>query len=362
MSVEPLVSVIVPVYKVERYLDKMINSVLNQTFKDFELYLVDDGSPDNCGQICDMAAKRDSRVKVIHKQNGGAADARNMAMEVAQGKYFHFVDSDDWIEPTMLENLVTAAEQNNSMLTITGFCMEYYENGKYSSYDVSPESASYLTSADFRANAYKYFNRSLLSLPVSKLYLAQPIREKHIVFPNTMWDDLHFNMNYLMDITSVVFVPGAPYHYFRSRPGSETTLIFDTDRLYRKRKEQFEHILKLYQYWGVSDETSMNEIHSYYVSRLLQCIQEITINPKLSTKEKKEKISEILSASLTEESLQRAKPKALLMRIAILPMYFRSVGLCFLMGKAIGLIQLYMTNVFYYLRAKVVHGAKERLI
>lgn len=109
----PKISIIVPVYKVEKYIHKCIDSILNQTFKDFELILVDDGSPDNCGKICDEYAKKDSRVIVIHKKNGGQATARNEGLEIARGEYIGFVDSDDYIEPDMYEFLYKMCVDNN---------------------------------------------------------------------------------------------------------------------------------------------------------------------------------------------------------------------------------------------------------
>lgn len=101
----PQISIIVPVYKVEQYLDRCVTSILNQTFTDFELILVDDGSPDRCPQICDEWAKKDTRIRVIHKKNGGAGAARNAALKCAQGEYIGFVDSDDWIAANMYEYL-----------------------------------------------------------------------------------------------------------------------------------------------------------------------------------------------------------------------------------------------------------------
>jgi len=101
-----LVSVIVPVYKAEPYIMKCIDSILNQTFKDLEIILVDDGSPDRCGEICDEYAKKDKRIKVIHKKNGGSSSARNAGLAIARGNYIGFVDSDDYIEPDMYENLI----------------------------------------------------------------------------------------------------------------------------------------------------------------------------------------------------------------------------------------------------------------
>ena len=101
----PEISIIVPVYKAERYLDRCIQSILTQTFTDYELILVDDGSPDRCSGMCDNWAKRDERIVVIHKENGGASSARNAGLAVARGKYVGFVDSDDWIDKRMYKRL-----------------------------------------------------------------------------------------------------------------------------------------------------------------------------------------------------------------------------------------------------------------
>lgn len=101
----PEISIIVPVYKVEEYLPRCIDSILAQSFTDFELILVDDGSPDNCGTICDEYANKDKRIIVIHKENGGLSDARNAGLDIAKGKYIGFVDSDDWIESNMYQYL-----------------------------------------------------------------------------------------------------------------------------------------------------------------------------------------------------------------------------------------------------------------
>jgi len=103
---KPLISVIIPIYKVEQYLRKCVDSVLLQTYANLEIILVDDGSPDNCGKICDEYAEKDSRIKVIHKANGGVSAARNAGLDIAKGDYIGFVDSDDWIEPNMYEHLL----------------------------------------------------------------------------------------------------------------------------------------------------------------------------------------------------------------------------------------------------------------
>lgn len=114
----PKVSIIVPVYNVEKYLDRCVNSIIKQSFPDYELFLVDDGSPDNCPQMCDDWAKRDSRITVIHKANGGLSDARNVAIDIAAGEYLSFIDSDDYVAPDFLETMLSALENNNAKMAI----------------------------------------------------------------------------------------------------------------------------------------------------------------------------------------------------------------------------------------------------
>lgn len=116
-----MISVIVPVYNVEPYLRQCIDSILAQTYADFELILVDDGSPDNCGVICDEYARRDSRIRVIHQENGGLSAARNAGIDIATGAYISFVDSDDWVHPEYLTYLYRAVREQGVLLSTCGF-------------------------------------------------------------------------------------------------------------------------------------------------------------------------------------------------------------------------------------------------
>ena len=126
----PELSIIVPVYKVEEYLPKCIDSILAQTFNDFELILIDDGSPDRCGEICDEYAAKDSRIKVIHQKNQGVSAARNAGLDIATGTYLGFVDSDDWIESEMYETMILTAEKEQADSVICGINF-YHDDGTY---------------------------------------------------------------------------------------------------------------------------------------------------------------------------------------------------------------------------------------
>ena len=115
---EPLISVVVPVYKVEEYLDRCLSSVVNQTHKNLEIIIIDDGSPDACPKKCDEWGLKDRRIKVIHKKNSGLSSARNAGIEAATGRYIGFVDSDDWIEPDMYEHLLKNLIETESDISI----------------------------------------------------------------------------------------------------------------------------------------------------------------------------------------------------------------------------------------------------
>ena len=117
---QPMISVIVPVYNVEAYLPKCVDSILAQTYKTLEIILVEDGTKDSSGKICDEYAKKDSRIRVVHKENGGLSSARNAGMDIARGDYFGFVDSDDWIEPEFYETMLSAAQKHDADLVCCG--------------------------------------------------------------------------------------------------------------------------------------------------------------------------------------------------------------------------------------------------
>lgn len=353
----PKISIIMPVYKVEEYVAKTIESVLKQTLTDFEFFAIDDGSPDNSGKICDEYAKKDARLKVIHKENGGAPMARNIAIEQATGKYMYFIDSDDWIEEDMLEIMYNLAEKNDADLIITGFSMEYYQNGKYVTYQNKMNDDIYIKQEDFRKNAYKYLNNSLLSLPWNKLFKTEIIKKENIRFPNTKWDDHHFNMDYLMNIEKVVVSDITKYHWYRSRKGSETMINYSDPKMYEKRKEHYEHVLKLYKHWNQNDEKSIDAISCYYVGRLVQCIQELADNKKIKAKETRDKIKTILEDRYTIESLKNAKSLSCKFKILVFPMKLKNVTLCLWQGKIINFVRKHFAGVFIKLKEKEVHSA-----
>lgn len=174
----PLISVIVPVYKVEKYIHKCVESILVQTLTDFELLLVDDGSPDNCGEICDEYAKKDNRVIVIHKENGGLSEARNVAIDRAKGEYLTFIDSDDYVSDNHLETMYTALKKTDSdiaLANITSFDDEGYDESLYKPTNemktlVSKDVFTTINRPNACAKLYKKSIYSDIRFPVGRLY------------------------------------------------------------------------------------------------------------------------------------------------------------------------------------------------
>ena len=173
-----LISVIVPVYKVEQYLPRCVDSILAQTYQNLEIFLVDDGSPDRCGSICNDYAKKDSRIQVIHKKNGGLSDARNAALDICTGEYISFVDSDDYVSTDFIASLYQALQNHHTRLAICGI-NKFDESGNIS-VDYSPSNIEKCVSGRemfatvWRPSACnKLYHRSLfdnIRYPFGKLY------------------------------------------------------------------------------------------------------------------------------------------------------------------------------------------------
>ncbi len=210
----PLISVIVPVYKVEPYLDKCVSSIVNQTYKNLEIILVDDGSPDNCPVMCDAWAEKDNRIRVIHKTNGGLSDARNAGMSAATGELIAFVDSDDWIAPDMYEKLYHRLTEDNSDIAACGVQM-VWENGA-SSRMLTREGSRVLNQEEaMRA----IIEESWLKQPVwYKLYKTELVRD--ILFPKGKYHEDVFWSYQAVGRAKKVSVSDHVGYYYLQRGGS----------------------------------------------------------------------------------------------------------------------------------------------
>lgn len=208
------ISVIVPVYKVEAYLDRCIQSIVGQSYNNLEIILVDDGSPDNCPSLCDAWAAKDSRIKVIHKENGGLSDARNAGMAIATGELMGFVDSDDWIAPGMYQHLYDRMKEDNSDIAACGVEM-VWEDGTLSR--VLTRSGSCVLNQEEAMRAI--IEESWLKQPVwYKLYKTELIRQ--IPFPVGKYHEDVFWSYQAVGRARKVSVSDKVGYYYLQRSGS----------------------------------------------------------------------------------------------------------------------------------------------
>ena len=200
---QPLISIIIPVYKVEKYLDRCLESVVNQTYRNLEIILVDDGSPDSCPTMCDEWAKKDPRIKVIHKENNGVSSARNVALDIVNGDYIGFVDSDDYIETIMYDELMKAAIKFNADVTLCDFTVNDINDEMNKKSENIPviEALKQVVSGD-----YKY------GVLWNKLFKSTVI--KNIRMPDLICsEDMVFNYYALNNSERIVSLSAKLYHY-----------------------------------------------------------------------------------------------------------------------------------------------------
>lgn len=340
-----------PVYGVEDYVGKSIESIQSQTYDNWELWAVDDGSPDNSGAICDQYAEKDKRIRVIHKENGGAPSARNVAIDKATGDYFYFMDSDDWTEPTMLADMVSLAEEHKAQLVVAGYYIDtYYNDTEKFTQEQSVPSVAYASQQEFRENAHTLFDKNLLYTPWNKLFRADYIRDKKIYFPQTFWDDFPFNLSVVRDIQSVVVTEEKYYHFIRKRAESETAR-YRSD-MYDKREEEHGWLLDLYAHWGISSPAVKEFLSRRYIERIIGCIENVTNqNCTLSKKEKKAEIKRMISTKSARAALQVAAPRSTYMKLMLLPLRWNSATLTYIEGNLISRVKRSNTKMFAKLKA-----------
>lgn len=340
-----------PVFMVEAYVGKSIESIISQSYTNWELFAVVDGSPDKSGEVCERYAKTDDRIKVIHKENGGAPSARNTGIDLADGDYFFFMDSDDWVESNMLEDMVALAEENDAQLVIAGFIIDTYynKNKKFTQYQVMP-SRVFKDQNEFRLNAHRLLDKNLLYTPWNKLFSRKYIIDNKLYFPNTFWDDFPFNLSVVKDISRVVLTEKTYYHFIRQRADSETSK-YRSD-MYSKREEEARWLIDLYDYWQLSSPDIDEFLARRYIERIVGCIENVTNkNCSLSKNERKAEIKKMISAEYAKWAVKTACPNSKYMKLMLLPIKWNNTPLTYLEGKVISFVRQSNVKTFAKLKA-----------
>lgn len=216
MHKSPLISVIVPIYKVEKYLAKCVDSITNQTYKNLEIILVDDGSPDNCPALCDNLAKTDKRIKVIHKTNGGLSDARNVGIENSTGELITFVDSDDYLNLNFIETLYNNMIQTNSNISICSY-QDVYENDKI---DISANQHTQPEVFSSSSIMDQLYNKHHVEFVTAWAKLYEKKLFNSIKYPVGKINEDEFVCHHILSLCNKVCYTDAKYYYYLQRKNS----------------------------------------------------------------------------------------------------------------------------------------------
>ena len=281
---EDLISIVIPVYKVEKYLEKCIESVLKQTYTNLQIILVDDGSTDNCGKICDEYAKKDSRIEVIHKANGGLSDARNVGISKAKGRYIGFVDSDDYIKENMYEILLNLIKKYDADVSICNLYdvidgNEYIrnkENGirEYSRLDILKE---------------VLLDKNIQSYAWNKLYKKELFDE--VKYPiGKKYEDIGTTF-YIFEKCNKIVVTSEPEYYYLKRSDSLVNNVTESTVF-----DYMELILQRYLY--INDNIKeLKQYNDYYLVRTLLTANNDIKELKQIEEKTKQKYNELYNIS-----------------------------------------------------------------
>lgn len=259
-----IVSVIVPVYKVENELKRCVDSILNQTYKNLEVILIDDESPDQCPAICDEYAEKDKRVRVIHKKNGGLSEARNFGLDIASGAYIAFVDSDDWVETDYIETLYTNAIKEDADISIVGYTM-VWETGNIRRFSEDKEYYVFDREQAIRELLVQNKYSCMVCQKLYKSYIFEDVR-----FPvGKVYEDVAVSLPTFTKINKAVVTGKSKYNYFQ-RSASIVNSKFNANKLYFL--DCCKNIIKY------SDENSKKydkEAHVFYLRALMMLVLQL---------------------------------------------------------------------------------------
>ena len=303
------VSIIIPVYNVEKYLDRCIQSVLNQSYEDLEVILVNDGSTDKSSEMCDAYSEVDSRIKVFHKNNGGLSDARNAGLEVATGEYIIFLDSDDYVENTMVEDAVEVMEKNNSDVVIWGYYADFvdeYENL------ISSKSRTCISGSFSKRDLMEFTITTeligILGYAWNKMYKKDLLLENDFKFTKglSLVEDIVFNSPVLAKAERISFIERQYVHYMQ-RP-RETLGAKFYDNYYDLKTMSINSVRSMLHEWGKNEQEISPAINQIGYETLKSTTRLLSKAKNYTKNEKKIYLKELLNRCDVQNYLNEYYP------------------------------------------------------
>lgn len=355
MDNSPLVSIIMPVYGVEKYVAKAIESILNQTFFDYELIVVDDCSIDKSMEIVHQYAVNNEKVKVIRTpQNSGLGRARNFGLKSAMGKYVLFVDSDDSLDKYAVEELYNAAHENNAQLVICGFYEVHCDSDGTIKGNVlvCPE-RNIFRGKDEIHRRVPYLDMSTVGRYAwNKLYQTQFLLDNKIEFEKIEpIEDICFNLKVYDNAETMVTIDKPLYLYFK-RSNVKTLSNTYNDKLFDLFKERYIRISEYYEKWGIAGNESIQINYIIYLRHIITLMQRISMASGFNSHDKKEKIERILSDDITSRCMNDMKSSSIYNDIFRTLIKANAVSTLMILSKLVYWIKIVFPKYYGKLRSK----------
>lgn len=342
MEKEPLISIVMPLYNAEKYVDVAIQSVIEQTFLDWELIIVDDKSTDNSGKICDVWAEKEHRIKIIHLlENKGAGNARNVGIEEARGKYLTFLDSDDKIAKDLYEKVLQTSLKYDIDVFVWGVTEQYFDQkGNVIRENVlTLPTKLYLKETDVRKQVILLEDKTLFGYQWNHLYKLEIVKQHKIYFePVVLYEDYFFNLAFINYVNSMCVVNNAGYYYAKRMNQSITNKYVSDYFVLSKRRVS--EMVNAYKCWGLLDNQVKESCGNRYLRYIASALMRNNDGQaQMSLKEKRAWIKTIFSDRLYLAIAKECKAHGILLNIIQKLIDLKMIEGCLILGKVLYLIK-----------------------
>lgn len=346
----PFFSIVMPVYNVEKYLIQAIDSVLKQTFGDFELLLVDDCSMDNSPSMCDTYGAKDLRIRVIHlKKNGGVSNARNIGMDLSKGHYLLFMDSDDYIDETLLEKVYDSVQKNPAEIVFFGITEEHFDsNGNFfESVIFKMPSKKFSKQPEIRKYMIELEKATLYGYACNKFYDLMYLRKLGIRYKEyALNEDILFNVSYCMDIAHMNVLEIPAYHYRKNMDDCSRSSKF-VKNYFELHEKRVQVILDQYKCWNMCSSEIKRDLAAIYTRYIMSALQRnCDIRSGMNFAMRRQWLKDLYHQELFKEIMPYGEPKNLIVRLFHFCLNKRLTLFSLIFGRGIYMVKTYCPMIF----------------
>lgn len=355
MNKQPFLSIVIPVYNVERHLEKAVSSVQNQSVQDIEIILVDDCSPDQSGEICDRLALQDERIRVIHHSvNKGLSEARNSGLDVASGKYIWFMDSDDYIDVGLFHQAKDSLEKNPAQVIVFGLTEDYYDsqNNLHHSIVVTCQEKKIKNQRELRNYVIKLEQKTLYGYAWNKFYELKYLKNIGLRYEKiVLIEDILFNVNYFMGISSMNLLNYTGYHYGKRMDNSLTSKF--VPEYYEVHRKRIQLIYDQYKQWNMCDVKIKEVLGALYTRYIFSTIQRnCDRRARMTHYDRRQWIFELFNDELFNELVPYARSSSNVLNVLISILQKKNKMVLLILGRIIFICKTRLPMLFSRLKQK----------